>query len=69
MRQVAIVGIGHTVFGNLSEFDLVDIMGFASANAMEDAGILNERKIIEQVFAANMGGVLSIIKQVLLLLW
>ena len=56
MRQVAIVGIGHTVFGNLSEFDLVDIMGFASANAMEDAGILNERKIIEQVFAANMGG-------------
>ncbi len=56
MRKVAIVGIGHTVFGNLSDFDLVDIMGFASANALEDAGILKDRKIIDQVFVANMGG-------------
>lgn len=56
MRKVAIVGIGHTVFGNLSDFDLVDIMSFASANALDDAGIRKERKIIEQVFVANMGG-------------
>ena len=56
MRRVAIVGIGHTLFGNLSEFDLVDVMSFASANALEDAGILKDRKIIEQVFVANMGG-------------
>ncbi len=56
MRRVAIVGIGHTVFGNLSEFDLVDVMSFASANAMDDAGILKDRKIIEQVFVSNMGG-------------
>ena len=56
MRKVAIVGIGHTVFGNLSEFDLVDIMGFASLNALEDAGILNKRNLIDQVFVANMGG-------------
>jgi acetyl-CoA C-acetyltransferase len=56
MRKVAIVGIGHTVFGNLSEFDLVDVMSFASANALEDAGILKQRKIIDQLFVANMGG-------------
>ncbi|HUV08746.1 MAG TPA: acetyl-CoA acetyltransferase [Spirochaetia bacterium] len=56
MRDVAIVGMGHTVFGNLSDFELVDIMGFASANALEDAGILKERKIVDQVFVANMGG-------------
>jgi acetyl-CoA C-acetyltransferase len=56
MRKVSIVGIGHTVFGNLSEFDLVDVMGFASGNALDDAGIREHRKIIEQVFVANMGG-------------
>ncbi|MBA7524888.1 hypothetical protein ES705_17033 [subsurface metagenome] len=56
MRKVAIVGIGHTIFGNLSKFDLVDIMSFASANALDDADIRKDRKIIEQVFVANMGG-------------
>ena len=56
MREVSIVGIGHTVFGNLSDFDLVDVMGFASGNALDDAGIREEREIIEQVFVANMGG-------------
>ena len=56
MRKVAIVGIGHTVFGNLSDFELVDIMSFASANALDDADIRKNRRIIEQVFVANMGG-------------
>ena len=56
MRKVSVVGIGHTVFGNLSDFDLVDVMGFASGNALDDAGIKENRKIIEQVFVANMGG-------------
>jgi acetyl-CoA C-acetyltransferase len=56
MRDVFICGIGHTVFGNLSDFELVDIMSFASANALEDAGILEKRKIIDQVFVANVGG-------------
>lgn len=55
MRKVGIVGIGHTVFGNLSEFDLVDIMSFASADALDDADIRKERKIIDQVFVANVG--------------
>ena len=39
MRKTAIVGIGHTVFGNLSDYDLVDVMSFASTNALDDAGI------------------------------
>jgi acetyl-CoA C-acetyltransferase len=56
MKKVAITGIGHTVFGNLSEFDLVDIMAFASADALDDAGIREKRNLIEQVIVANMGG-------------
>ncbi len=56
MRKVAIVGIGHTVFGNLSDYDLVDVMSFASVDAMDDAGIRENRKIIDQVLVANMGG-------------
>jgi acetyl-CoA C-acetyltransferase len=55
MRKVGIVGIGHTVFGNLSKFDLVDIMAFASADALDDAGIRQERRIIDQLFVANVG--------------
>lgn len=56
MRKVAIVGIGHTVFGNLSDYDLVDVMSFASTNSLDDAGIRENRKIIDQVLVANMGG-------------
>ena len=48
MRDVAIVGIGHTVFGNLSDFDLVDVMGYASLDAITDAGIESNRDAIEQ---------------------
>ena len=56
MRNVAIVGIGHTGFGNLSSMDLVDVLGFASCSALEDAGILDKRRdLVEQVFVANMG--------------
>jgi len=56
MRKTAIVGIGHTVFGNLSDYDLVDVMSFASTDALDDAGIRENRKIIDQVLVANMGG-------------
>jgi len=51
MRQVGIVGIGHTKFGRM-DFDLVDIMAWASLEAMKDAGITGG---IDQVFVANMG--------------
>jgi acetyl-CoA C-acetyltransferase len=56
MRKVAITGIGHTVFGNLSDFELVDIMAYASGEALDDAGIRKDRGIIEGVIVANMGG-------------
>lgn len=60
MRRVAVVGIGHTVFGNLSDLDLVDVMGYASLDALEDAGIADKRKLVGQVFVANMGaGILN----------
>lgn len=52
MRQVGIVGIGHTKFGRM-DFDIVDIMSWAALEAMKDAGIKDG---IDQVFVANMGG-------------
>jgi acetyl-CoA C-acetyltransferase len=51
MRAVGIVGIGHTKFGRM-DYDLVDIMAWASLEAMADAGIEGG---IDQVFVANMG--------------
>jgi acetyl-CoA C-acetyltransferase len=51
MRQVGIVGIGHTKFGRM-DFDIVDILAWASLEAMKDAGISDG---IDQVFVANMG--------------
>jgi len=51
MRQVGIVGIGHTKFGRM-DYDLVDIMSWASLEAMKDAGITAG---IDQVFVANVG--------------
>lgn len=56
MRKVAITGIGHTIFGNLSDYDLVDVMAYASTEAMDDSGIRKSRDIIDQVIVANMGG-------------
>ena len=55
MRKVGIVGIGHTAFGNLSEFELSDIMAYASTDALEDAGIAGKKGIIDQVVAGSMG--------------
>ena len=52
MRKVGIVGIGHTSFGNLSKYQLVDILAYASLEAMEDAGIDGG---IDQVIVGNMG--------------
>jgi|SRR5208283_2709977 len=54
--RVGIVGIGHIKFGNLSEYDLVDIMAYTATDALIDAGILEDRRVIDQVFVANMGG-------------
>lgn len=53
-NRVGIVGIGHTRFGNSSEFDLADVLSYAATDALQDAGFLERRKEIDQVFVANM---------------
>jgi len=58
--RVGIVGIGQIKFGNLSEYDLVDIMAYTATDALIDAGILEDRRIIDQIFVANMlGGMIN----------
>jgi acetyl-CoA C-acetyltransferase len=52
--RVGIVGIGHTRFGNSSEYDLADVLAYAATDCLEDAGFLARRKEIDQVFVANM---------------
>jgi len=52
--KVGIVGIGHTRFGNSSEYDLADVMAYAATDALEDAGFLERRREIDQVIVGNM---------------
>lgn len=52
--RVGIVGIGHTRFGNSSEYDLGDLLAYAATDCLKDAGFLERRKEIDQVFVANM---------------
>jgi len=54
MARVGIVGIGHTRFGNSSEYDLADVLAYAATDALKDAGFLEHRKEIDQVLVANM---------------
>ena len=54
MARVGIVGIGHTRFGNSSEYDLADVLAYAATDCLKDAGFLARRKEIDQVFVANM---------------
>jgi len=54
MANVGIVGIGHTKFGNSSEYDLSDVLAYAATNALEDAGFLARRKEVDQVIVGNM---------------
>lgn len=54
MTRVGIVGIGHTRFGNSSEYDLADVMAYAATDALVDAGFLERRKEIGQVIVGNM---------------
>jgi len=52
--KVGIVGIGHTRFGNSSEYDLADVMAYAATDALKDAGFLERRREIDQVIVGNM---------------
>lgn len=55
MRQVGIVGVGHTKFGK-SSVPFLDMLCDAALLAMDDAGAKTGRKnVIDQVFVASMG--------------
>ncbi|MEA4869836.1 MAG: acetyl-CoA acetyltransferase [Christensenella sp.] len=55
MRQVGIVGVGHTKFGKTSG-SFLDMLCEAALLAMDDAGAKTGRKnVIDQVFVATMG--------------
>ncbi len=52
--RVGIVGIGHCRFGNSSDYDLVDVIAYSANDALQDAGGLELRKQVDQVFVGNM---------------
>lgn len=55
MRQVGIVGVGHTKFGK-SRVPFVDMLCDAALEAMDDAGAKTGKdNVIDQVFVASMG--------------
>jgi len=60
MANVGIVGIGHTKFGNSSDYDLSDVLAYAATNALEDAHFLARRKEVDQVIVGNMPAACSV---------
>ncbi len=55
MRQVGIVGVGHTKFGK-SNVPFIDMLCEAALEAMDDAGAkTGRRNVIDQVFVGSMG--------------
>ncbi|MDV4151411.1 acetyl-CoA acetyltransferase [Clostridium sp. AL.422] len=56
MREVGIVGIGHTKFGKWSGGTFIDMLSSAAVEALDDAGVkTGENHGIDQVFVASMG--------------
>ena len=53
MRDVAIIGAGMIQFGRRDEDGLMDMLAYASLNALEDAGLGN--KSVDAVYVATMG--------------
>jgi acetyl-CoA C-acetyltransferase len=54
MRDVAIIGVGMIPFGRRDEDTLLDMLAYASLNALDDAGMGD--KGVDAVYVANMGG-------------
>ncbi|MEA4813752.1 MAG: acetyl-CoA acetyltransferase, partial [Oscillospiraceae bacterium] len=55
MREVGIVGVGHTKFGK-SEVPFLHMLCDAGIEAMDDAGArTGKSNVIDQVFVASMG--------------
>ena len=56
MREVGIVGIGHTKFGK-TDRDFLSLLGEAALLCLDDAGVApGPGAKIDQVFVASMGG-------------
>ena len=56
MRQVGIVGVGHTKFGKWSGGTFTDMLCSAAMEALDDAGVkTGDGHGIDQVFVASMG--------------
>ena len=53
MRPVAIVGAGMIPFGRRDEDNLMDMLAYASLNALDDAGLGDQG--VDAVYVANMG--------------
>ena len=54
MRDVAIIGVGMIPFGRRDRDTLVDMLAYASLNALDDTGLGD--KGVDAVYVANMGG-------------
>lgn len=56
MREVGIVGVGHTKFGKWSGGTFIDMLSKAAVEALDDAGVkTGDGHGIDQVFVASMG--------------
>lgn len=56
MREVGIVGVGHTKFGKWTAGTFTDMLCAAAVEALDDAGVrTGEGHGIDQVFVASMG--------------
>lgn len=56
MRQVGIVGVGHTKFGK-TDHDFLSLLGEAALLCLDDAGVVPGPEAgVDQVFVASMGG-------------
>jgi acetyl-CoA C-acetyltransferase len=53
MRDVAIIGVGMIQFGRRDEDTLIDMLAYASMNALKDAGLVD--KSVDALYVANMG--------------
>ena len=53
MRDVAIIGVGMIPFGRRDEDSLLDMLAYASIDALDDAGMRNQ--VVDAVYVANMG--------------
>ena len=56
MRDVAIIGVGMIPFGRRDEDSLMDMLAYASLNALDDAGLGEGERPVDAVYVGNMGG-------------